>query len=103
MRLNNVVPCKDYVLVSLPDKYEELATKSGIAVAGAATAELLPCTGSVLLVGEGRRASSGELTPSPCKIGDEIKFRDYAGQDVSIEGKDYVAVRMVDILSVSDK
>ena len=50
-------------------------------------------------VGEGRMASNGELTSSPVNVGDKVKFKDYAGNDVSIEGKPYSVVKMVDILS----
>jgi len=34
------------------------------------------------------------------KVGEEVKFRDYAGQEVGIVGKDYVAVQIVDFLVV---
>jgi len=99
MTLENVTPCKDYVLVDLPPTPNQ-STMSGIAVAASVTADLNPCAGIVVKVGEGRRSSDGVITTSPVKVGEEVKFRDYAGQDLQIEGKDYVAVRMVDFLAV---
>ena len=98
MTLENVRPCKDYVLVKL--QKGEMKTASGIALAASVTKNLEPCSGTVVILGEGRRASDGKLTESPVKVGDEVKFRDYAGQEVTIAEEDYVAVRMVDILSI---
>lgn len=96
MTLDNVTPCRDYVLVELESEATE--TSSGIVVAAAVMAENLPCEGKVVKVGEGRMASTGELTAPPVNVGDGVKFRDYAGNDVSIENKAYSLVRMVDIL-----
>lgn len=36
--------------------------------------------------------------PSPVAVGERVKFKDYAGSDVRIEGLDYVLVQMVNIL-----
>ena len=96
MTMENVVPCRDYVLVELSE--EKLETSSGIVVAASVTKEDLPCEGIVAKVGGGRMASTGELTKSPVKVGERVKFKDYAGNDVMISGKLYSLVRMVDIL-----
>ena len=98
MSHENVTPCRDYVLVEVPPKSEQL-TSSGIVVADMVTKEDQVCEGKVIKVGEGRLNSSGKFSPSPVAVGDRIKFKDYAGNDVRIEGKDYVLVRMVEILS----
>jgi chaperonin GroES len=99
MTKDNVTPCRDYVLVKL-DK-EKLETESGIVVAAAVTKDSLPCVGTVFKVGEGRLCSTGEFTPSPVNVGQRVKFRDYAGNDIKIDGEEYSLVRMVDILCVS--
>ena len=102
MTLDAVVPCRDYVLVEL--QQDSLQTSSGIVVAASTQSDLLPCQGVVVKVGEGRLASKGEFTPSPVLVGDKVKFKDYAGNDVTIGGKEYSLVRMVDILcSYNDK
>ena len=49
-------------------------------------------------VGEGRMRSTAKFTPSPVAVGDFVKFKDYAGNDVKIEGEDYALVKMVYIL-----
>ena len=97
MSLDNVTPCRDYVLIQLPPKSEQV-TSSGVVIADMVTKDAEPCEGIVIKVGEGRLNSSGNFSPSPVAVGDRVKFKDYAGNDVRIEGMDYVLVRMVEIL-----
>jgi len=92
----NVAPCRDYVLVKLEE--EKLETASGIVVAASVTKDQARCEGIVFKVGEGRMCATGEFTPSPVEVGDRVKFKDYAGNDITIEGEPYSAVRMVDLL-----
>ncbi|KAL7509640.1 hypothetical protein ACHAXN_006598 [Cyclotella atomus] len=96
MTMENVIPCRDYVLVELTKTKTE--TKSGIVVAESVMKDYLPCEGTVVKVGEGRMTSKGEFSESPVKVGDSVKFKDYSGNEVRIEGVDHMLVRMVDIL-----
>lgn len=97
MTLENVIPCRDYVLVALEKQKTE--TSSGIVVAETVMRDYQPCEGKVAKVGEGRMTSTGEFSKPPVKQGDRVKFKDYAGNEVKIEGREYCLVRMVDILS----
>lgn len=98
MKLDNVFPVRDYVLVALDEDPESLATSSGVVIASQVVADDVPCEGTVVKVGEGRLNSSGEFSPSPVNVGERVKFKDYAGNDVTIDGKPYSVVKMVDIL-----
>lgn len=100
MKLDAVEPVRDYVLIALDEKYgdEPVATSSGVVIAAQVMKDDVPCEGRVVKVGEGRMASLGEFTKSPVQPGDMVKFKDYAGNDVMIEGKPYSVVKMVDIL-----
>lgn len=98
MNLENVVPVRDYVLIALDEDPDTLATSSGVVIANQVMADDVPCEGVVVKVGEGRMASNGELTSSPVTVGDRVKFKDYAGNDIKIDGKPYSMVKMVDIL-----
>jgi len=100
MTKENVMPCRDYVLVELLKQKTE--TSSGIVVAEAVMKDYEPCEGTVVRVGDGRMTSTGEFSPSPVKAGDRVKFKDYAGNGVRIEGVDHSLVRMVDILCALD-
>ena len=99
MTLENVIPCRDYVLVELLKSKTE--TKSGIVVAESVMKDYQPCEGTVVKVGEGRMTSKGDFSNSPVSVGDSVKFKDYAGNEVRIEGLDHMLVRMVDILCAS--
>ena len=99
-----MTPVRDYVLIELDSKSNAkgddntVATSSGIVLAASVLKDSLPCEGRVVLVGEGRMSSTGTLTNSPVKVGDVVKFKEYAGNDIIIEGKQYSVVKMVDIL-----
>lgn len=96
MTLETVIPCRDYILVK--NDSSNLETESGIVVANSVTKGLEPCEGEVMKVGEGRMCATGEFTPCPVKVGEKVKFRDYAGNPVRIQGIDYSLLRMVDVL-----
>lgn len=104
MKLENVYPIRDYVLVAMDENPESLSTSSGVVIASQVVADDVPCEGTVVKVGEGRLNSSGELSPPPIKVDERVKFKDYAGNDVTLEGKKYSVVKMIDILcSLSDE
>jgi chaperonin GroES len=101
LKLDTVSPVRDYVLVSIVDERfgdKPVATKSGVVIAASVLKDNVPCEGRVVKVGEGRMASDGRLTKSPVQLGDMVKFKDYAGNEVMIEGKLYSVVKMVNIL-----
>ena len=100
MKLDTVVPCRDYVLIELDGNPgdDAMQTSSGVVVAAQVMKDNVACEGVVAKVGEGRMASNGNFTPSPVKVGDKVKWKDYGGNEVMIEGKLYSVVKMVDIL-----
>ena len=73
MTLENVTPCRDYLLVKI--QKDNLETDSGIAIASSVTKDLEDCQGVVVKCGEGRMCSTGEFTPCPVSVGDEVKYR----------------------------
>jgi len=68
-------------------------------LAKSSTSENKPSTGEVVKVGPGKMASSGTRMPMDVAPGDMVKYRDYAGNEVEIEGKEYSVVKMVDVLA----
>lgn len=103
MKLDNVFPVRDYILVAFDENRESLETSSGVVIASQVVADDVPCEGTVVKVGEGRLNSSGEFSPSPVNVGERVKFKDYAGNDVTIDGKPYSVVKMVDVLCSMSK
>lgn len=100
LKYETAVPVRDWVLIALESKFgaEPMQTSSGVVIAAQVMKDAVPCEGVVAKVGEGRMASDGQLTASPVQPGDVVKFKDYAGNDIMIEGKPYSVVKMVDIL-----
>lgn len=87
----------DNVLVYVEKKEEE--TSGGLLIASTSSKGAKPSTGKVVKVGPGRMASNGELMEMDVAIGDMVKFRDFAGNEVKIGDKEYAVVRFPDILA----
>jgi chaperonin GroES len=87
----------DNVLVKVDLKEEE--TASGLVIAATAKRGAKPSTGEVVKVGPGRMAANGEIMTADISVGDMVKFRDFAGNEVKIDGDEYAVVRMTDILA----
>ena len=56
--------------------------------------------GSVLAVGNGAVAKSGETRPLDVKVGDHVVFGQYAGTEVKIGGEEYLMMREEDIMGI---
>lgn len=97
LTLENVVPVKDLVLVRLSEKEEK--NNAGIIVHTPASQEKRPTAGVVFKVGPGRQIGNGNYFPIQVKPGDGVKFREYGGNQVKIEGKEYMVVRAHDIVA----
>jgi len=92
--------CSDSVLVKVAQTEEELETAGGLLIAStSSSAKKRPSTGTVVKVGPGKMAANGELMEMDLKVGDMVKFRDFAGNEVEIGSTEYSVVRMVDILA----
>ncbi len=88
----------DCVLVSVQTKDE--TTSSGLIISsGSGDDKRRPSTGVVVKVGPGRMVASGELSPMAVEVGDEVKFLDFAGNEVRIGDDDYSVVKMSEILA----
>lgn len=94
----NAEVVSDNVLVRVTDSKED-ETASGLVIAATAKKGSKPSTGEVVKVGPGRMASNGEIMRVDISEGDMVKFRDFAGNEVMIEGEEYSVVRMPDILA----
>lgn len=87
----------DNVLVEVDSSEDE--TSSGLVIAATAKKGAKPSTGKVVKVGPGRMASNGSIMTVDIGVGDMVKFRDFAGNEVSIEGGEFAVVKMTDILA----
>jgi len=64
------------------------------------TAKEKPQEGEVVAVGKGKRLEDGKLVPLDVKVGDRILFGKYSGNDIKIDGEEYLIMREDEVLGV---
>ena len=92
----NLRPLNDRILVKRVE--EEEKTKGGIIIPD--TAKEKSAEGKVIAVGKGQIGPDGERIPVDMKKGDRILFGKYSGQEVKVEGEEYLIMREDDVLCV---
>ena len=90
----NITPLHDRVLVRRLEEKESI--KGGIIIPDSAKEK--PQEGEVIAVGSGRR-EKGELIPLDVKAGDRILFGKYSGNDITIDGEEYMIMKEDEILA----
>ena len=90
-----LVPLGDRVVLKQTEKEE--TTKSGIILA--AKAQEKPVTAEVIAVGPGGMVDGKEVTMQ-VKIGDQVIYSKYAGNEVKLDEEEYVIVKQSDILAI---
>ncbi len=76
----------------------EEVTKGGIVIPD--TAKEKPQEAEVVAVGSGRILDNGSRVPIDLKVGDRVLFSKYAGNEVKIDGVEYLIMRDADVLGV---
>jgi chaperonin GroES len=92
----NAEVVNENVLVLVETKEVE---SSGGLILGSGSDQKRPSTGVVVKLGPGRMVESGEFIPMNVKVGDQIKFMDFAGNEIKIGEKEYSVVKMPEILA----
>ena len=89
-------PLHDKVLVKRTE--EEETSSGGIILSGSAKEK--PSQGKVISVGPGKKNDSGEVSPVNLQAGDVVLFGQYAGNEVKLDGEDYLIMSENDIFGV---
>ena len=63
------------------------------------TAKKKPQRGKVVAVGPGRPLEGGKRAPMNVKVGDEVLYGEFSGDEYSVEGNDYLIMKESDILA----
>ena len=92
----NLKPLHDKVLVKRTE--EEETSSGGIILSGSAKEK--PSQGKVISVGPGKKTDSGEIASMNVKTGDTVIFGQYAGNEVKLDGEDYLIMSESDIFGV---
>ena len=90
-----LVPLGDRVVLKQSAKEE--TTKSGIVLA--ATAPGRPENAEVIAVGPGGMVDGKEVTMQ-VKVGDQVIYSKYAGNEVKLDDEEYIIVKQSDILAI---
>ncbi len=92
----NLKPLADRVIVK-PAPAEE-KTKGGLYIPD--TGKEKPQYGEVVAVGAGKIADNGQLLQIEVKVGQKVLYGKYSGTEVSVEGEDYLIMRVSDIFAI---
>jgi chaperonin GroES len=57
-------------------------------------------TAKVVAVGDGKRLEDGKVLPVPVKVGDVILMDKYSGQEVSLDGEEFMILKSDDMIAI---
>lgn len=91
-------PLEDRVVVRAIE--EEEMTSSGLVIPD--TAKEKPTEGEIIAVGPGK-FEDGQRVPMEVKAGDKVIFSKYGGNEVKVEGQEYIILSARDIYAIIAK
>src|SRR5260221_14179972 len=94
----NVRPLHDRIIVSRIEEGEQKI--GGIIIPDSAKEK--PQQGKVIAAGNGKTKDDGKRQPLDVKSGDVILFGKYSGQEIKLDGEDYLIMREDEVLAVID-
>ena len=94
----NVRPLHNRLIVQ---RLEESAHRAG-AIIIPDSAKEKPQQGKVLAAGLGRSNKDGQRVPLDVKAGDTILFGKYSGQEIKLDGVEYLIMKEDDVLAIED-
>ena len=92
----SVRPLHDRVIIERIEEGEQKV--GGIIIPDSAKEK--PQQGKIIAAGKGRIEKDGKVTPLDVKAGDTVLFGKYAGQEIKIDGNDYLIMREEEVLGV---
>jgi chaperonin GroES len=92
-------PLHDRVIVQRIEEGEQKV--GGIIIPDSAKEK--PQQGRVIAAGKGKVEKDGKITPLDVKEGDTVLFGKYSGQEIKLEGEEYLIMREEEILGVIEK
>jgi chaperonin GroES len=92
-------PLHDRVLLKRRESEEK--TAGGLFIPDSAKEK--PLEGEVVAVGPGRTRADGKVQELEVKVGDLVLFGKYAGNEVKLNGEDFLLVREDDIIGIIER
>ena len=93
-----VRPLHDRIIVQRLEEGEQKV--GGIIIPD--TAKEKPQQGKVIAAGNGKTNDEGKRIPMDVTAGDTILFGKYSGQEIKLDGEEYIIMREDDVLAVID-
>src|SRR6202162_3365721 len=94
----NVRPLHDRIIIQRTEEGEQKV--GGIIIPDSAKEK--PQQGKVIAAGQGKSNDDGKVTPLDVKAGDLILFGKYSGQEIKLDGEEYIIMREDEVLGVID-
>lgn len=94
-----LTPTAGYVMIKPEEAVEK--TQSGIYLPDNAKEEK-PQKGEVLAIGDSEYTDGGFERKSPAKVGQTVIYKKWGGNEVKIDGQEYLFVKFEDILAVEN-
>jgi chaperonin GroES len=94
----NLKPTAGYLLIEPLEA--ETKTAGGIYLPD--TASEKPQKGKILAVGAPEITEKGVKRPSPVKVKDVVIYKKWGGNEVKIDGKEYLFVKFEDIMAIEE-
>ena len=94
-----VRPLHDRIIVERIEEGEQQV--GGIIIPD--TAKEKPQQGKIIAAGKGKVKDDGTVTPLDVKAGDTVLFGKYSGQEIKLDGEEFLIMREDEILGVIEK
>lgn len=91
-----LVPLGDRIVVQREESQER--TSGGIFLPDSAKDK--PTRGKIVSVGDGRVLENGSRSTLQVKVGDLVLFTSYAGENIEVDGEEYLLMNESEILAV---
>jgi chaperonin GroES len=91
-------PLYDRIVVKRIEEQE--TTRNGIVIPD--TAKEKPQEGEIMAIGKGKRLDDGQMVALDVNTGDRILFGKYSGNEIELDGVEYIIMREDDVLGVLD-
>jgi chaperonin GroES len=107
--LKNSTLTGDYTIMKIRPLYDRIVAKrideqetirGGIIIPDSAKEK--PQEAELVAVGHGKRLENGEVVPLDVKVGDRILFGKYTGNEIRLDGEEYMIMREEDVLGILD-
>ena len=89
-------PLYDRIVVKRIEEQE--STRNGIIIPDSAKEK--PQEGEVMAIGKGKRLDNGTVVALDVKVGDRILFGKYSGNEITLDGTEFIIMREDDVLGV---